>query len=341
MTEKTIKPAALVPGDAIAVISPSAGLAARYPRRTIRGVKALESLGFTVVQMPHANGDTGWLSGSIEDRVSDIHAAFADANIKAVICTIGGNHSAQLLASLDYELIAANPKIVCGYSDVTSLLHAVYRETGLVTFYGPAVLAQFGEWPEPFPETVAHFRTVVCGTGPVGEIPSFDTVVGEFIDWAEDEVRPRRRVPATGRRAIRDTAGEGPLVVGCLPTIRHLLGTPWQVDYRGTVLALDIPDMGYRIEDLDADLWYLRNAGVLADLAGLLVGRPRLLAAEDIDQLCDVVSGIVAPYDYPVVAQVECGHSDPVATLPIGVHARLSGTTITVTEPAVATDVRW
>ncbi len=335
MGKNLVKPPRLAPGDVIAVVAPSAGHAGRYPRRTARGVKALESLGFTVEVMPHAAQDSSWVSGTIGERVSDLHAAFADEQVRGIVTTIGGDHSAQLLESLDFGLIAANPKVFCGYSDITSLLHAVYAKTGLVTFYGPALLPQFGEWPEPLPETVGRFRAATSTAAPVGALPEYDSMVAEFIDWSEDETEPRQRGTAIRRRLLRDGIGQGPLIAGCVPTIRHLIGTPWLPDYEGSVLVLDIPDMDYEARRLDADLWHLRNAGILSGLAGLVIGRPRSLSPAVIDEVCDVVTEAVRPYRYPVLAQFECGHCDPAATLPIGVTAVLSGTTLTVPESAV------
>jgi muramoyltetrapeptide carboxypeptidase len=335
MVRELIAPPRLVPGDVIAVVSPSAGLAGRYPHRMSRGVKALESLGFTVEVMPHARADRSWVSGTISERVDDLHAAFTDDRVRAIIATVGGDHSAQLLHALDFDLIRRNPKVICGYSDITSVLHAIHRVTGMITFYGPAVLPQFGEWPVPLPASVAHFRHVTQGGQPVGELPSFDEVITEFVDWKEDEGRPRRRDLATGRRIIRHGTVRGPLLPGCLPTIRHLIGTPWQLCYAGSVLVLDIPDLGYSIATADADLWHLRNTGILGELAGLVVGRPRFSEAADVDRLCQVVEEVTRPFGYPVVAQFECGHCDPVLTLPIGVAVELDSARLAVPEPAV------
>ncbi|TWP50430.1 MccF-like protein [Lentzea tibetensis] len=335
MTGSAVLPPRLRPGDVVAVISPSAGDAARYARRAARGVRALEELGFVVDVMPNATRDRSWVSGTVRERVDDVHRAFADERVRAIASFIGGNHSAQLLGSLDHDLIAGNPKVLFGYSDMTSLLHAVHRMTGLVTFYGPQVLPQFGEWPRPMRETVDHFRAVTSVAAPAGAFPVLDGIVREFIDWADDEVRPREQEKATGRRVIRDGRARGPLVAGCLPTIRHLVGTPWQVDCRGSVLVLDIPDSRYRVADADADLWHLRNARIMDGLAGLVVCRSRHFDEPLTDQLCDVIDEVTRPYGFPVLAEFESGHGDPALTIPIGPVAELSGAELTVLDAAV------
>jgi muramoyltetrapeptide carboxypeptidase len=335
MSGGAVLPPRLRPGDVVAVISPSAGDAARYPRRAARGVRALEELGFVVDVMPNAMRDRSWVSGTVQERVDDVHRAFADERVRAVASFIGGNHGAQLLESLDFDLIARNPKVLFGYSDMTSLLHAVHRRTGLVTFYGPAVLPQFGEWPRPIPETVEHFRTVTSVAEPAGAFPVLDGIVREFLDWADDEVRPRHQDKAHGRRIVRDGRARGPLVAGCLPTMRHLVGTPWQLDLSDRVLVLDIPDSRYRVADADADLWHLRNAGLLDGLAGLVVCRARHLDESQVDELCDVIGEVTRPYGFPVLAEFESGHSDPALTIPIGPVAELSGAELTVLDAAV------
>ena len=148
-------------GDTIGVVSPSWGGAGLLADRFERGLVALESLGYEVRVMPNArkvaDGGRDWVAGSIADRVSDLHAAFRDSAIRCVLSAIGGNHSAELLQQLDFELLAAHPTLFCGYSDTTSLLLALHARIGLVTVYGPALLPEFGEMGGPDAEVVKQF----------------------------------------------------------------------------------------------------------------------------------------------------------------------------------------
>jgi muramoyltetrapeptide carboxypeptidase LdcA involved in peptidoglycan recycling len=127
-------------------------------------------------------------------RCHEIHSAFRDPEVKAIICTIGGLSANELLPHLDYDLIKANPKIFCGYSDITLLHHAIFTQTGLQTFYGPAAITQFGEYPKPLNFTLSHFLKVLQGVEkPIGALPRSIEWTEEFLDWGkeEDELRAR------------------------------------------------------------------------------------------------------------------------------------------------------
>ena len=132
-----LKPPRLLPGDTIGIISPSWGGGARYPHRIERGAAHLRSLGFKVKIAPHTLNSIGFVSDTPENRVADIHAMFLDPEVKAIIASIGGDHSCHLLPLLDFDLIAAHPTIFMGYSDVTVLNVAIHAMTGLVTFQRP------------------------------------------------------------------------------------------------------------------------------------------------------------------------------------------------------------
>ncbi|MDI5961598.1 S66 family peptidase [Streptantibioticus silvisoli] len=320
----------------MAVVAPSAGLAGRFPRRTERGITALRALGYQVRVMPHARESRSWVSAGVEERRADLEQAFLDPGVAAVLPTIGGNHSAQLLAGLDMELIAAHPKVLCGYSDITSLLNGIHVATGLVTFYGPALLPQFGEYPEPLAETVTAFQRAVTRPRPLGQVPEWDHVVDEFCDWGDDVRRPRHVGRTAGRRLLRAGSATGRLLCGCLPTLRHLIGTPWQPDFTDAILVLDLPDDGYDVRELDADLWHLRNAGLLGQVAALLVGRMARVTDEERTRMDAVIREVCAPFDFPVVSNFECGHADPCLTLPIGCRAALCDSVLTVLEPGVS-----
>jgi muramoyltetrapeptide carboxypeptidase len=331
---------ALRPGDVIAVVSPAWGGVGELPAATGRGVAVLEGLGYKVRVMPHAAGRSQWewVSGSAEERAEDLLAAFADPEVRGIVCGIGGDHSAQLLPLLDMDLIAANPKVFCGYSDITSLHHGIHRATGLVTFYGPALIPQWGAVGGPFGYTVDHFQAVAGRAEAAGALPRADVEVhdGDF-DAAEATGTPLRRSPSRPREVLRAGRGTGPLLAACLPSARHLLGTPWQPDYRGRVLVLETPEPPYDLAQADADLTHLRNAGGLDSLAALVLCRPYRFTAADTDRLHQLVLEHVAGHDYPVLARVEGGHTDPLPTFALGVRSTVDGDELLFEEPAVVT----
>jgi muramoyltetrapeptide carboxypeptidase len=336
-TPATVRPPALRPGDTIAVVSPSCPAAAFLTEEVRRGTEALERMGFQVRLMPHAKGVRGWTSGTVQERLDDLHQAFADPGVHAVLYSIGGLHSAQLLAGLDMELIAANPKVFCGYSDATSLLNAVHAATGLVTFYGPALIPQFGELPEPYPETTGHFLRVTTEAAAAGPLPRIPYQVTDQ-DYArrEREQRPRDSEPAAARSVLRPGSASGPALAICLPSARDLVGTRWQPDTAGRVLFVETPEPPYTPAAADADLWHLRNAGLLDEVAAVVLGRPLGWDTVETEAFTEAVTACLDGLDVPVVTEVEFGHTNPILTLPNGVLVAVDGTEITLLEPAVS-----
>lgn len=334
-----IQPRRLSDHARIAVVSPSWGGCGELPARYQRAVAALEALGHQVVPMPHAfgvsDGVRGWVSASVADRVDDLHRAFTDPTVDAVLFAIGGNHSAHLLPQLDFDLIAAHPKLLCGYSDATSLLLALWARIGLTTIYGPALLPEFGEIGGPDAEVVDWFLRVVTRPEPAGPLPVVPWQATESRIVTDAEGRPRRREPGEPRRALRPGVATGTLLPGCLPTIRSLIGTPWEPDWQGVVLHIEPPEEPYDVRQADADLTHLRNVGVLDRLAALTVGRTDGFSERERQLLDHCVLDAVAGFDYPVLAGVECAHAAPMLALPVGVGATVAGTDLIIEEAAV------
>jgi muramoyltetrapeptide carboxypeptidase LdcA involved in peptidoglycan recycling len=334
-----VRPRAVSPGDMVAVVSTSWGGAGLLAGRFQRGVQALASLGYKVRVMPHALGTTDgvreWVSGTREERLQDLHAAFEDREAACVLSAIGGDHSAHLLEGINFELIRSNPKVFCGYSDTTTLLQAVHERTDLVTFYGPALLPEFGEIGGPDREVVEQFQRVTGRALPPGPVPSVPWQAVEDRPASDAEARPRARRAGEPRISLRPGRASGRLQVGCLPTSRALIGTPWQPDYIGRVLVAEVPEDPYDVEQADADLAHLRNAGLLAGLAAFVIGRTPGWGEDRIAQLHACVLEAVGGYDFPVLAGVECTHSAPLLTLPIGVLATVVDEELVVEEAAV------
>jgi muramoyltetrapeptide carboxypeptidase len=179
-------------GDLISIVSPSSGLAPFAMHRIEQAKKALEDMGFKVKFEANSLKNSGHVSGSVSERVSDLHSAFSNKDVKAVICTIGGNHSNQLLKFLDWKLIKKNPKIFLGYSDITVLHNAIYKKTGLITFYGPCVMPEFGEFPFMDKYNEAHLRKALVD-GKIGKIIPSEEWTDEFLDWfKKDDIKRRR-----------------------------------------------------------------------------------------------------------------------------------------------------
>lgn len=324
MPDRLVLPPALKHGDTLAVVTPSWSGPAELPAAYQRGLAELRRAGFRVRPMPHAEGRLNdWVAATAEHRADDINTAFVADDVAGIICTIGGEHSAQLLPHIDLDLVVANPKVFCGYSDVTVLLHALHARTGLVGCYGPALIPQWGAVGGMHAYSAAHFATVTSHARPAGQLPTVDYEVqdGDF-ERAERTGRPLRRTPAAPRQCLRGGRASGPLLPGCLPSVRRLLGTPWQPDHAGRALLLETPEPPYELEHADADLTHLGLAGCLDDLAALVLCRPYGWSNERTDRFHQLVLRHVDQAKggtYPVLARVEGGHTDPLPTFGVGV----------------------
>lgn len=326
-------PPALAPGDVVAVVAPAAGAAGQFPQRLERGLRALRNAGLRPRLTRNALASGRWTSGTVAERVADLHEAFDDDQARAVLCTIGGRLSAQLLPELDYTRIAAQPKIFCGYSDITSLHNAIRIETGMVTFYGPSVMAEWAEYPAPLRETVDHFLAVTGRPRAAGRVPRPDRIFRESIDW-DAPGRPRHGKPPGDVRVLRPRRVEGTLAGGCLPVLRRLVGTRWQPDFTDCVVLLETPQLPYSMLEAAEDLLSLHLAGMLDRARAVIFGWPF-----QEDQMADLelaVSEMLSGYDFPVVIGFPSGHTSPMATLPLGVTVTVDGDSLYIEAPAVA-----
>lgn len=201
------------------IVSPASPIPALRPNRFERGIRNLAAMGFEVRAGEHARAVSGHTAGTVEQRVSDLHAMFSDDEIRAIICSIGGYNSNALLDRLDYALIRRNPKMLIGYSDPTFLLLGIQRMTGLVTFHGPTLMPQFGEPDGPHPYTEHWFRKTLMSADAPGELRPSRLSIHEYLEWDRDDTRPRREEPHGGLQTVKPGRAEGPLVAGNLCTV--------------------------------------------------------------------------------------------------------------------------
>jgi muramoyltetrapeptide carboxypeptidase LdcA involved in peptidoglycan recycling len=337
-----IFPPAIRPGNTIALISPSARLNNIFPLRVSRAAFALESIGFRVKIIFTPISDNASHADQISHRVHELHSAFKDPEIKAIITTIGGLSANELLPFIDWSVIRQNPKIFCGYSDITLLHLAIAKMTGLRTFYGPAAITQFGEYPSPLPFTLSHFLHVLspppASLGkPVGPIPRSLEWTEEFGDWdAESSVLKARKLEKNpGWKFLRAGSGTGRLTGGCLPSLLQLAGTKYFPDFRGKILLLENPEG----EKPDGPLPFAQTRSLMADLVnlgafdrivGLVVGRPMGYVGDDLAQFEQMVLDMCSGRDeegkernFPILAGVDVGHTDPMVTVPLNAVVRV------------------
>lgn len=320
-----MKPNRLRPGDTIGIASPSWGGPAVFPHRLENGIAYLESRGFRVRVATHARGQDGFVSGTPAERTADLHELFADPDVAAIIASIGGDHACHLLPLLDFDLIAQNPKVFMGYSDVTVLNVAIWQRTGLVTFNGPVIMADFAEYPAPLEYTVRHFDRAVCTGEAIGRIEPSADWTEELLDWRTktDLTRARRVCASPGWTWLRGGAAEGDLVGGCIESLQHLRGTDFWPDFEGRLLFLETSEEKPSPARVDGILMDYENMGVLDQIVGLLVGRPMYYSDSEKAELRDVIRNRTAGRSFPVVTDMDFGHTAPQFTLPLGCSARV------------------
>jgi muramoyltetrapeptide carboxypeptidase len=284
--------------------------------------------------MPNASLETGWTAGSGKQRAADINAAFADPDVSVVLAAVGGNHSAQLLEHLDYELIVANPKVVQGYSDITVLHWALQKNAGLQTFYGPALVSELGEHPAPLPYTLEWMQEA-WGGGPLEFSPAKEWT-DEFLDWNEkqDLQSARQMQPSDGWVCVREGVAEGQLVGGCLESVMwHIRDTGIWTKPEGAILFLETSEEKPPPAHVDAYLTTLERTGVFDAINGLVFGRAYGYDDETNKKLFDVLAERTAASGVPVLANVDCGHADPMLTLPLGRVAKLDSDSLGLSIP--------
>jgi muramoyltetrapeptide carboxypeptidase LdcA involved in peptidoglycan recycling len=343
-----IKPRPLAPGDRLAAVTPSWGGPGLYPARYQAGKRQLEAaFGVEVVEMPHALKPPEWVAAHPEARAQDLMQAFADPTIAGIVATIGGADAIRLLPHLDLGIIAAHPKVFLGFSDTTSL-HFACLAAGLGSFYGPSIMAGFGENGGMHEFTREAVRHALFETTPIGLVPpNRQGWTDEHLDWDDPALqdRPRRLNPPDSPRILQGSGRvEGRLIGGCAEVLEMVKATAWwppPAFWQDAILFLetseDVPAPGFV-------RYWLRNyaaQGILERLAGILVARAAPLGDADYQSGLEaaVTDGLAEAglSNLPVLAGLDFGHTQPMLTLPYGVRARIdcASASLTILDAAV------
>ena len=297
------KPPRLRAGQTVGLIAPSSNVMENQDIGF--AIDILKSFGFKVKTGQHLYERHGYLAGEDQARAADVNAMFKDPDVDAIFCLRGGYGSPRILPYLDYASIAKHPKVIIGYSDVTALLNAIYTQTGMVTFHGPIAAQNFTDY------TLSQFKQVLfdAQAATIAAPPAFETAEGR----AERDNRITVITPGVA---------EGKLIGGNLSLMVKLVGTPYEPDYRGNILILeDVSEAPYRIDGM---ITHLKLAGKLQQLAGIAFGK---CSDCEIDgnslSIEQVLNDHLQPLGIPVIRGLMIGHIDDLATIPIGVRARL------------------
>ncbi|HWG39984.1 MAG TPA: LD-carboxypeptidase [Candidatus Acidoferrales bacterium] len=289
---KIIRPAGLRPGDKIALVAP----ASSFSREAfLAGCDRLRQMGFEPVYSQNIFDRDIYFAGTVERRAHEFQEFWRRDDIAALICVRGGYGSNYLVEKLDYGMIAAQPKILLGSSDITSLLTAIHDRTGLIGFHGPMVAKDIagGTFDE------ASWRSALQGAS----------------NWT---------VPSSGIEVLRTGKAAGRLYGGCLSIMVASLGTPFEIQTEDTILFIeDIAEKPFRIDRM---LMQLQLAGKLDSVRGFVFGEMLDCAPPkgETYTLQQVILRVLAPYNVPIVYGLKSGHvTSGNITLPIGVQAEL------------------
>ena len=309
-------------GDTIAVYSPSSPASAFAVARFERAKAYLSDKGYIIKEGSLTGHRDFYRSGTIQERVDELNALIRDPEVRCILSMIGGMNSNSLLPYLDYEAIKKDPKIFVGYSDVTALLLGIYAKTGLVTYYGPALVASFGEFPPYVDETFANFEAIVSGQMIYPyPIPTPKEWTEEYIDWS---LQDRSKHPLTNQLiTVHPGRHTGRLIGGNLNTMGGIWGSEYMPDIKhGDILLIE--DSLKDIATLERNFAHLKINGVFDRIGGLILGKHELFKDMGTGRRpYELLLEVIGEPTFPILADFDCAHTHPMLTLPIGVMVTL------------------
>jgi muramoyltetrapeptide carboxypeptidase len=308
---KALKPPALVPGSTIAVVAPASSAKAERIRR---GCENLTQLDYRVIEQTKQPKPEGYFSAPLKSRLAELQDALTRPDVRGVFTTRGGYGSAEILEGLKTARMK-RPRIFCGFSDLTSLHIFLWQKLRWVTFYGPLV--------------AGGFDAGANATGGYDPDTFMCAMTATNSGWS---------TPLRGETLTRGKA-TGTLLGGCITLIETSIGTPWELDTRGSILLLE--DRGLKPYQLDRMLLHLKHAGKFKGVKGIVLGEfPESEPPEGSTvTVADVCKRILGPLRIPIVYGAPVGHTlRPMLTLPLGISACLNATgegRLDILEPAV------
>jgi muramoyltetrapeptide carboxypeptidase len=308
--------ARLQEGDEVRVVSPAVSLGFIPEDQKSMARERLEGLGLRLSFSTNAEVMDRFDSSPVEARVSDLHEAFADSGVRGILTTLGGYNSNGLLGYLDYDLIRANPKIFCGFSDITALATAIQAKTSLVTYSGPH-FTTFG-MKHGIDYTMEYFERCLIREEPLEVLPA-----DHWSDdlWYQDQDN-RGCVPNPGYEIMYEGEAEGKLLGGNLGTLCLLFGTPYMPDLEGSILLLE-EDEEVNAVHFDRGLQSLIHQPGFEGVQGIMFGKFQMASNMNQDTLTAIVESKRELYRMPVVAGASFGHTTPQFTFPIGGYGAL------------------
>lgn len=327
-----IKPEKLKKGDKIAVVSLSWGglgdeeLIHKY---YIAKERLEKDFGLEVIAMPHALKGSEFVYNHPELRAKDLMDAFKDSSIKGIFCAIGGDDSVRILPYIDYETIKNNPKIFMGYSD-TTVSHFILNKAGLVSYYGPSIMCEFGEYVKMFDYTKEAVENILFKDTVNYEVKSSEYWSNEFVPWKKENINHQKRlVKEEHGYEVLSGSGitKGVLLGGCIDVFPMILETeiwPKADIWKDKIMLIETSEEKMSPNYL---LYYLRNLGaqgILNNIKGIIVGKPQ--DETFYEEYKEVYLKIIKEFNcenLPIIYNVNIGHAFGTGLLPLGIEYEL------------------
>lgn len=290
-----ILPAKLNIGDTIGVVAPSNPIIGDNIEELNRAKEIAEKSGFKVKYSKNLFSNTNGYCSTAKEKAEDINEMFADKNIKMIWCAKGGNNSNSTFEYLDYELIRQNPKIICGYSDITSLTNIITENTGLVTFSG------------------TNFKTIATDETDF----SYKQALNRFVD-GNLEFGPENEEYVT----IQKGKAEGELIGGNLSLTRGMVAGKYSLDFTDKILFLE--ELGFETdpEATSNNIYYMKQNGVFDKIKGLWIGNYEHQSGITLEKI--ILDVLENKYKFPIIKSNNFGHIENKIVIPIGTKAEIN-----------------
>ena len=295
MSLPKLKPQKLKLGDTIGVVAPSSPIIGDNIDELNKAKEIAERSGFKVKCSKNIFSNTNEYSATAREKAEDINAMFADKEVKMIWCAKGGNNSNSTFEYLDYELIKKNPKIICGYSDITSITNMITEKTGLITFSG------------------TNFKTIATDETDF----SYKQALSRFVD-GNLEFGPENEEYIT----IQEGKAEGKLIGGNLSLTRGMVAGKYSLDFTDKILFLE--ELGFETdpEATSNNLYYMKQNGVFDKIKGLWIGNYEHESGISLEKIImDVLNG---EYKFPIIKSNNFGHIERKTVIPIGTKAEIN-----------------
>lgn len=319
-----IKPERLYKGDKIALVSLSWGGLGDpnfIHKFDIAKERLEKEFGLELVVMPHALLGTDYVKEHPEDRAKDLMEAFKDPSIKGIFCAIGGSDTIRILPYIDFDVIRNNPKIFMGYSD-TTINHFMMHKAGLVSYYGPTVMCEFGEYVKMFDYTKDAVNNMLFNDSTNLEIKSSPEWTKHFVEWDIKNINVTKEM-------IKDVHGyelvngnglvQGEVLGGCIEAFPMAYDTEiWPTDWENKILLIETSDDKPTPEYINSILEDLGKMGIYNKVKGIIVGKP--YEEEYYEEYKTLIKEVLNKYNpnLPVLYNINIGHAFPNGIFPLG-----------------------